>query len=96
MKEKVHSQDKKLNINVLIEGNVEFNGEFLVNQHLHVIINKTLASLGIEAAGRELKRDDGTPLTNLDLTIKESGIQDGETLKFFKKTIKPDRDKGFA
>jgi hypothetical protein len=61
-----------------------------------VIINKTVENLNITSEDRELRREDGTPITNLTLRIDETTIRDGETLRFFKKASKPDRDKRFA
>ncbi|MDF2449444.1 MAG: putative ThiF family protein [Bacteroidota bacterium] len=94
--DKEKGNDKKLNISVMIEGDKIFTEEYNDNQKLNVIVNKTLAKLQITADGRELKREDGTPLLDLNLTIAEVGLRDGEVLRFFKKAVKPDRDKGFA
>ncbi len=87
---------EKLTIKVLIENDQIFEEEYNSNQKLQVIVNKTLAQLKITADGRELKREDGTPLTDLTQRIEETDIQEGETLRFFKVAPKPDRDKEFA
>jgi len=87
---------EKIDIKVLIENDRVYSDEYNLNQKLQVIVNKTLEHLAITADGRELKREDGTPLLDLSRTIEEVGIRDGETLRFFKKAPKPDRDKGFA
>ncbi len=88
--------EKKINIKVLIENDQLFEDEFLTNQKIQVIVNKAIAKLGISAEGRELRREDGTPITDFKLTILEVGINDNETLRFFEKSTKPDRDKRFA
>ncbi len=87
---------EKLEIKVLIEGDKAFIEEYNINQKVQVIVNKTVAKLGIDPAGRELRREDGTPILDWNKTIEEIGILDGECLRFFKKVQKPDRDKGFA
>jgi molybdopterin/thiamine biosynthesis adenylyltransferase len=87
---------EKLTIKVLIENNQIYTGEFNINQKLHVIVNKATEHLNISADGRELRREDGTPLPDLNKTIEDVGIYDNEVLKFLKKAPKPDRDKGFA
>jgi len=87
---------EKLTVKVMIEGDKQFIDEFNPNQKVQVIVNKTLAHLHITADGRELRHEDGQPITDFSKTIEESNIQDGENLKFFKKAVKPDRDKGFA
>lgn len=86
----------KITIRVLIENDRVFVEEYNTNQKIHVIVNKALANLKITADGRELRREDGTPITNFELTIEDVGIFDNETLRFMKKAPKPDRDKGFA
>ncbi len=86
----------KLQIRVLIENDRVYTEDYNPNQKLQVIVNKTLEHLNITADERELKREDGTPLTDLTLRIDETTIRDGETLRYFKKASKPDRDKGFA
>ncbi|GAA4334800.1 DUF2604 domain-containing protein [Flaviaesturariibacter amylovorans] len=86
----------KLEIKVLIEGDRVYTEEYNPNQKLQVIVNKTLEHLNITPGGRELKREDGTPLTDLNLMIDTTSIRNGETLRYFKKASKPDRDKGFA
>lgn len=100
MKEKENNpskgNDKKVKISVLIEGDKIFSEDYNDNQKLQVIVNKTLEKLQITADGRELRREDGTPLPDLNLTIAEAGIREGEVLRYFKKVVKPDRDKGFA
>jgi hypothetical protein len=87
---------EKILIKVMIENNQVYSHEYNPNQKLQVIVNQTLEHFNITAEGRELKREDGTPLTDLTLRIDETTIREGETLRFFKKTSKPDRDKGFA
>ncbi|MBS1511077.1 MAG: DUF2604 domain-containing protein [Bacteroidetes bacterium] len=87
---------EKLTIKVLIEGDKVFTEEYNGNQHLQVIVNKAIENLNITTTDRELKREDGTPLLDWKKTIDEIGLRDGETLRFFKKAIKPDRDKRFA
>ena len=87
---------EKILIKVLIENDQLNAHEFNPNQKLLVLVNQTLEHFHITAENRELKREDGTPLTDLSRTIEEAGIRDGETLRYFKKASKPDRDKGFA
>jgi len=87
---------EKFIIKVMIEGDQVFSDEFNLNQKVQVIVNKTEAHLKITAEGRELRHEDGQPISDFTKTIEETNIQDGENLKFFKKTVKPDRDKGFA
>jgi len=89
-------KEKKLTVKVLIENDQVFADEYNSNQKIQVIVNKTLAHLKIEAEGRELRREDGTPILDLNQTIEELGVTIGEVLRFFKKSVKPDRDKGFA
>ena len=86
----------KIIIKVLIENDNVFEDEFNLNQKIQVIVNKVKANLKIESEGRELRLEDGTPLLDWSKTIEEVGIQDGECLRFVKKSPKPDRDKGFA
>lgn len=86
----------KLNINVLIENDQKYGDEFVSKQKLQVIVNKAKANFKIDVKGRVLRREDGTPLTDLSKTIEEAGINDGEILRFFKKSKKPDRDERFA
>jgi hypothetical protein len=87
---------EKLEIKVLIEGDKSFTEEYNINQKIQVIVNKTLENLKINAEGRELRREDGTPILDWKKTIDEVVIVNGECLRFFKKVQKPDRDKGFA
>jgi len=90
-------KDKKLLLKVLIENDRIVEDEFLSNQKLQVIVNRALEKLSITAEGRELKREDGTPLLDLSQTIGEVALYNNETLRFFKKAPNtPDRDKGFA
>ena len=89
-------KNEKLTVKVLIENDQVFSDEYNPNQKVKVIVNKTLAHLSITAEGRELRHEDGTPITDFDQTIEEASIADGETLRYFKKSTKPDRDKGFA
>lgn len=89
-------KEQKLTIKVLIENDQIFTEEYNPNQKIQVIVNKALADLKITAAGRELRHDDGEPITDFTKTIQEVDIQNGECLKFIKKSNKPDRDKGFA
>jgi len=53
--DKGNGNDKKLKISVLIENDQIFTDEYLDNQKLEVIVNRTLAKLKITAEGRELK-----------------------------------------
>lgn len=87
---------EKMTIKVLIENDRIFVDEYNPNQKVQVIVNKTLADLKIDAEGRELRHEDGRPITDFKVTIEEANIQDGECLRFIKKSTKPDRDKGFA
>lgn len=87
---------EKTTIKVLIENDQLFLEDYNPNQKLQVIVNKALSHFNITVEGRELKREDGTPLSDFSKTVEETGIQDNETLRFFKKAPKPDRDKGFA
>lgn len=87
----------KLSINVLIEDDQVFEEQYVSKQKLKVILNKAKAKLDIDLEDRILRREDGASLEDLSQTIKEIGINDGETLRLFKKVKdKPDRDKGFA
>ncbi len=86
----------KIEIRVLIENDRVFTDEYNPNQKLQVIVDKAISHFSITAESRELKREDGTPLADLTLRIDETTIREGETLRFFKKASKPDRDKGFA
>jgi hypothetical protein len=87
---------EKITVKVLIENDQLYTGDFVPSQKLHVIVHQASAQLKIQDEGRELKREDGTPLLDLQHTIVEAGIYEGETLRYFKKSPKPDRDKGFA
>ena len=87
---------EKLTISVLIEGDQQFREDYLGNQKVQVVINKASENLNITSEGRELKREDGTVITDPKVTIEELGLYDGEVLRYFKKAPKPDRDKGFA
>jgi len=87
---------QKIEIKVLIEGDQIFKEEYNENQKIQVIVNKAKANLKIDTEGRELRREDGTPILDWTKTIEEVGIADGECLRFVKKAPKPDRDKGFA
>lgn len=87
---------EKLTIKVLIENDQIFTDEFNLNQKVQVIVNKISADLKIDAEGRELRHEDGQPIEDLTKAIEDINIQDGECLRFFKKSTKPDRDKGFA
>lgn len=87
---------EKLTIKVLIENDQVFIDEYNSNQKIQVIINKTLAHFKIDAEGRELRHEDGEPITDFTKSITDANIQDNECLRFIKKSVKPDRDKGFA
>lgn len=87
---------EKLTIKVLIENDRIFVDEYNSNQKVQVIVNKALANLIIDAEGRELRHEDGVPIADFSKTIEDANIQDGECLRFIKKSSKPDRDKGFA
>jgi hypothetical protein len=41
-----------------------------------------LEHLAITADNRELRHEDGQPITDYDKTLEESNIQDGENLKY--------------
>lgn len=85
-----------MTIKVLIENDKIFVNEYNSNQKVQVIVNKALVNLKIDAEGRDLRHEDGKPITDFTVTIEEANIQDGECLRFIKKSSKPDRDKGFA
>jgi hypothetical protein len=89
-------KNEKSLLKILIENDQLFSHEFNGHQKLHVIVNKAIESLKITSDGRELKREDGTPLTDLTKTIEEINLRNGEVLRYFKKADKPNRDKGFA
>ncbi|MDX8339766.1 DUF2604 domain-containing protein [Draconibacterium sp. IB214405] len=89
-------QGGKLTVKVLIENDKVYLEEYNPNQKVQVILNKTLTNLKIDDEGRELRHEDGTPITDFNQTLAEAGIENEETLRFFKKSSKPDRDKGFA
>ena len=86
----------KIGVRVLIENDQLYSHEYNPNQKLQVIVNQTLEHFHINSQDRELRREDGTPLPDFTLSIDQTTIHDGETLRYFKKTTKPDRDKGFA
>lgn len=86
----------KIEIRVLIENDQLYSHEYNPNQKLQIIVNQTVEHFHINTQDRELRREDGTPLTDLSLRIDETTIREGETLRYFKKASKPDRDKGFA
>lgn len=92
----MNDKTDKIIIKVLIENDQIFSDEFNLNQKVQVIINKTIAQLKINAEGRELRHEDGIPIINFNQKISEVEITNAETLRFFKKSAKPDRDKGFA
>jgi hypothetical protein len=88
---------ERITIKVLIEKDRVYTAEYNLNQKLQVIVNKTVEHLQLtDASSRVLRQVDGTELNDLHKTIKEATLRDGETLKFFVKIPKPDRDKGFA
>lgn len=89
-------KEKKLTIKVLIENDQIFEDDYNSNQKIQVIVSKALAHLKMDGEGRELRHEDGTPITDFNKTIEEVGIVNGECMRFFKKSTKPDRDKGFA
>lgn len=89
-------KNDKLIIKLMIEGDQIFSDEFNPNQKVQVIVNKALDHLKITAEGRELRHEDGEPITDFTRTIEESNLQNGENLRFFKKSVIPDRDKRFA
>ena len=89
-------KNERLSISVLIENDQIFSDEYNSNQKVNVVVNKSKAHLKIETEGRELRHEDGTPIVDFNQTIEEALIVNGETLRFFKKSTKPDRDKGFA
>ena len=87
----------KLEISVLIENDQVFVEEYNTNQKLQVIVNKTINHFNLtDANKRVLRREDGTELLDYKVTIENVGIENGETLRFFIKVDKPDRDKRFA
>lgn len=88
--------DRKLTLQVLIEDNQVFTVEFLPNQKLHVVTNKTEAHFHIDGTERILRRADGTELPDLQRTIADTGIFEGEVLKYLKKAPRPPREEGFA
>ena len=85
-----------MTIKVLIENDQLFINEFNSNQKVQVIVNKALAFLKVDSEGRILRHEDGSQILDFTKTIEEESIQDGECLRFVKKSEKPDRDKGFA
>lgn len=89
---------EKLLIKVMIEGDHIYPEDYVEKQKIQVIVNKSIDNLGISSEGRELRREDGTPIPPEEWkkTIEELGIYAGECLRFIKKAPKPDRDKGFA
>lgn len=88
---------EKLNISVLIENDQKYDDTYVSKQKLKVIVNKTVDELDIDPEGRILRREDGTKLPDLDQTIEEAGIYDGEVLRFINKADKPvNRDQRFA
>lgn len=96
MQLEMKTENQKLTVKVLIENDQIYSEEYNPNQKVQVIVNKTLAHLKIDAEGRELRHDDGKPITDFNQTIEEASIENGEILRFVKKSAKPDRDKGFA
>jgi len=89
-------KEKRMTIKVLIENDLIFEEEYNSNQKVQVLVSKTLAHLKIDGEGRELRHEDGTPITDFNKTMEDIGIVNGECLRFFIKSTKPDRDKGFA
>ena len=88
--------ESKINISVLIENDQKFTGSFIIKQKVQVIVNKVIAEFSISSENRELRREDGTPILDYGKTIEEIGIYENETLRYFVKSDKPDRDKRFA
>jgi hypothetical protein len=88
---------EKMKINVLIENDQLFAEDYNANQKLNVIVNKTTNHFNLsDSDKRVLRREDGTELLDYKQTIKDVGIVNDETLRFFIKVDKPDRDKRFA
>lgn len=87
---------EKITITVRIENDRVYSHDYNPNQKLQVVVNQALEYLGITSDGRQLRRDDGSTLSDLTVTIEDAGIRDGEILTYIKKAPKPDRDKGFA
>lgn len=89
-------KNTKILINVLIENDRLYRGEFNTNQKATVLINKVCAELNIKASGRILRREDSTPIADTTKTIEQIGIYDRETLRFIVESDKPNRDERFA
>lgn len=87
---------KRVIVKVLIENDQVFSDEYNTNQKIQVVVNKTLANFKIESENRILRHEDGQQIQDFTKTIEESGVQDGECLRYVKKSDKPNRDKGFA
>lgn len=88
---------EKVILKILIENDRIYSEEYNSNQKTKVIVNKTIEHFNLQdGEQRVLRREDGTEIVDYSKTIEEVGLQDGETLRFFIKTKKPDRDKGFA
>ena len=88
---------EKMKINVLIENDQLFAEDYNANQKLNVIVNKTTNHFNLsDSDKRVLRREDGTELLDYKQTIEDVGIVNDETLRFFIKVEKPDRDKRFA
>lgn len=90
--------EKKITIRVLIENDRVFENNYVVKQPIKVIVSKTVDHFSlVDGSERILRREDGTPLKDPHVKIEEAFIRDGETLRYFLKSPKPDdRDKGFA
>ncbi len=88
--------EKAITIKVLIENDQLFEETFQPNQKIQVILNKLKAKLKIDLDERTLRREDSTEIKDYNATIEDLGIYDRETLNFYKKTSKPDRDERFA
>lgn len=87
---------QKLNLKILLENDQMFEGEFNINQKVEVIINQAKARLKFDENGRVLRREDGTEIPDTTLSIETIGLYPNETLKYFKRSDKPDRDQRFA
>lgn len=91
-------KEKKITLQVMIEGARAFSEQFVTQQKLQVLINKTLEHFGLnDADKRQLVRGDGSQLIDFTETIEHTGLRDGETLRFMLKSApKPDEPKKFA
>ncbi len=96
-KGKEKGTDKKVFLNVLIENNQIYSAEFVEKQKLKVIIEKTVEHFNLaDNNDRTFYREDGTVIQDLNPTIEDIGLYEGETLRYLKKSKPRPGGEGFA